>query len=80
MQYTQTAQHLRKVPHQSAPGAAAATIAHWRGVYDDADRLIAVMTHDNDLGDSWENADEPTYPQKFSYWVFASESTTLSTR
>jgi hypothetical protein len=29
--------------------------------------LIAVMTHDNDLGDSWENADEPTYPQKFSY-------------
>ena len=29
-------------------------------------RLIAVMTHNNDLGDSWENADEPTYPARFS--------------
>jgi hypothetical protein len=39
---------------------------HFRGVYDDHGRLIAVMSHDNDLGDSWENADEPTYPQKYS--------------
>jgi hypothetical protein len=39
---------------------------HFRGVYDDHGRLFAVMTHDNDLGDSWENADDPKYPQKFS--------------
>jgi hypothetical protein len=40
---------------------------HFRGVYDDRGRLIAVMTHDNDLGDSWENADDPKYPEKFSW-------------
>jgi hypothetical protein len=39
---------------------------HFRGIYDDHGRLIAVMTHDNDLGDSWENADDPKYPQKYS--------------
>jgi hypothetical protein len=40
---------------------------HFRGIYDDHGRLIAVMTHDNDLGDSWENADDPKYPEKFSW-------------
>jgi hypothetical protein len=40
---------------------------HFRGVYDDHGRLIAVMTHDNDLGDSWENADDPKYPEKFTW-------------
>ncbi len=40
---------------------------HFRGIYDDRGRLIAVMTHDNDLGDSWENADDPKYPQKYSF-------------
>jgi hypothetical protein len=39
---------------------------HFRGIYDDHGRLLAVMTHDNDLGDSWENADDPKYPQKYS--------------
>jgi hypothetical protein len=39
---------------------------HFRGIYDDHGRLIAVMTHNNDLGDSWENADDPKYPQKYS--------------
>jgi hypothetical protein len=40
--------------------------AHWRGIYDDNGRLMAAICHNMDLGDSWENADEPTYPQKFS--------------
>ena len=40
--------------------------AHWRGIYDDRNRLIAVMTHNMDLGDSWEHADNPEYDQKFS--------------
>jgi len=25
-----------------------------------------VICHNMDLGDSWENADEPTYPARFS--------------
>ncbi len=39
---------------------------HWRGIYDEKGRLIVVICHDMDLGDSWEHADNPEYPQKFS--------------
>jgi hypothetical protein len=40
--------------------------AHWRGIYDDKGRLMVVICHNMDLGDSWENADDPQYPQQFS--------------
>jgi hypothetical protein len=39
---------------------------HWRGIYDDKGRLMAAICHDMDLGDSWEHADNPEYPAKFS--------------
>ena len=39
---------------------------HWRGIYDDKGRLVVAICHDMDLGDSWEHADNPQYPQKFS--------------
>jgi hypothetical protein len=39
---------------------------HWRGIYDDKGRLMVAICHDMDLGDSWEHADNPEYPQKFS--------------
>ncbi len=39
---------------------------HWRGIYDEKGRLIVAICHDMDLGDSWEHADNPEYPQKFS--------------
>src|SRR5438045_3658156 len=40
--------------------------AHWRGIYDDNNRLMVAICHNMDLGDSWENADDPLYPQPFS--------------
>src|SRR5215831_9456442 len=40
--------------------------AHWRGIYDDHGRLMVVICHNMDLGDSWENADDPRYPEKYS--------------
>jgi len=40
--------------------------AHWRGIYDDKGRLMVAICHDMDLGDSWEHADNPLYPEKFS--------------
>jgi hypothetical protein len=40
--------------------------AQWRGVYDDKGRLMVAICHNMDLGDSWEHADDPDYPQKFS--------------
>ena len=39
---------------------------HWRGIYDDDGRLMVVICHDMDLGDSWEHADNPVYPVPFT--------------
>jgi hypothetical protein len=40
--------------------------AKWRGVYDDNGRLMVAICHNVDLGDSWEWADVPEYPAKYS--------------
>ncbi len=42
------------------------TVPHWRGIYDDRGRIMVAICHNMDLGDSWEHADNPDYPQKFS--------------
>jgi hypothetical protein len=39
---------------------------HWRGIFDDTGRLMVAICHNMDLGDSWEHADNPEYPVKFS--------------
>jgi len=44
--------------------------ARWRGVYDDRGRLMVAICHNVDLGDSWEWADAPEYPEKFSAMGF----------
>jgi hypothetical protein len=41
-------------------------IPHWRGIYDDKGRVMVAICFDMDLGDSWEWADVPQYPEKFS--------------
>jgi hypothetical protein len=38
----------------------------WRGIYDDKNRLMVAMCFNSDVGDSWEWADDPTYPEKYS--------------
>jgi hypothetical protein len=38
-------------------------VPHWRGVFDDTGRLMMVINFNMDLGDSWELADRPDYPQ-----------------
>ena len=40
--------------------------ARWRGIYDDKGRLMVAATFQSDLGDSWEWADDPRYPEKYS--------------
>jgi len=42
------------------------TVAHWRGIYDDHNRLMVAMSYNSDVGDSWEWADSPYYPEKYS--------------
>jgi hypothetical protein len=41
-------------------------VAHWRGIYDDHGRVMVAMTYNSDVGDSWEWADDPNYPEKYS--------------
>ncbi len=42
------------------------SVARWRGIYDDHGRVMVVMSFNSDIGDSWEWADEPSYPEKYS--------------
>ena len=40
--------------------------AHWRAIKDDKGRIIVAVSHNSDLGDAWEFADSPYYPEKQS--------------
>jgi len=39
---------------------------YWRAIRDDKGRIIAGMIPNSDLGDSWEYADDPYYPERYS--------------
>ncbi len=39
---------------------------HWRGLYDDNGRLLVAIWLNVDTGDSWEWADDPRYPERYS--------------
>lgn len=36
---------------------------YWRGIFDDDGRLMVAINFNMDLGDAWEHADDPRYPQ-----------------
>ena len=40
--------------------------ARWRGIYDDKGRIMVAICHNMDLGDAWEWADDPTYPERYA--------------
>ncbi len=39
---------------------------HWRVIRDKQGRVMVAMAFNSDLGDSWQLADEPRYPEKYS--------------
>jgi hypothetical protein len=41
-------------------------VPHWRGIYDDKNRLMVAMCFNQDNGDAWEWADHPRYPEKYA--------------
>jgi uncharacterized protein DUF4159 len=41
-------------------------VARWRGIYDDKGRVMVAISFNSDIGDSWEWADAPYYPEKYS--------------
>ncbi|HSC13652.1 MAG TPA: DUF4159 domain-containing protein, partial [Gammaproteobacteria bacterium] len=36
---------------------------HWRGIFDDDGRLMVAINFNMDMGDAWEHADDPWYPE-----------------
>lgn len=42
------------------------SVPHWRGIYDDRGRVMVAISFNSDVGDSWEWADDPHYPEKYS--------------
>jgi hypothetical protein len=38
--------------------------AHWQAIYDDKGRIMVVISYNEDIGDAWEWADAPHYPEK----------------
>ena len=39
---------------------------HWRGIYDDEGRLMVSINFNMDIGDAWEHADWPDYPENMT--------------
>jgi len=39
---------------------------HWRAIFDDKRRVMVAICHNMDLGDAWEWADDPRYPEKYA--------------
>jgi len=35
----------------------------WKGVYDEQGRLVVAANYNQDIGDAWEHADDPCYPE-----------------
>ena len=42
----------------------------WKGVYDDDGRLMVLINHNMDLGDAWEHADWPEYPERYTAMAY----------
>lgn len=44
--------------------------AEWKGVYDDEGRLMVLVGFNMDLGDAWEHADWPEYPERYTAMAY----------
>jgi hypothetical protein len=45
-------------------------IPEWRAIRDDRGRVMVAICHNMHLGDAWEWADDPRYPEKFASLAF----------
>lgn len=45
-------------------------VPRWRAIRDDHGRIVVAICHNMHLGDAWEWADDPNYPERFSSLAF----------
>ncbi len=55
--------NFRSLRGRGVPYRADGVDPHWRAILDDDGRVMVLMNFNNDLGDSWQWADVPEYPQ-----------------
>ena len=58
--------NMRSLMGRGLPYRADGVDPHWRAVLDDDGRVMVAIAFNNDLGDSWQWADVPEYPQEDS--------------
>lgn len=58
--------NFRSMMGRGVPYRDDGAISQWRGIVDDEGRVMVAIAFNNDLGDSWQLADEPQYPQEDS--------------
>ncbi len=56
-----TWQHLPNGGYRNGPSGA---VARWRAILDDEERVMVMITFNNDIADGWQRADEYDYPQE----------------
>jgi hypothetical protein len=56
-----TWQHL---PQGGYRNGASGAVARWRAIVDDDERVMVMITFNNDVADGWQRADEYDYPQE----------------
>jgi len=55
--------HLRMGPGGTTVIQSQATPPIWRALYDDKGRMVVAVNFNMDIGDAWEHADMPQYPE-----------------
>jgi hypothetical protein len=58
--------HLRRGPDGTIVYQPPGTSPAWRAMYDDKGRMIVAVNFDTDVGDAWEYADSPLYPEQMT--------------
>jgi hypothetical protein len=43
---------------------------HWRAIRDDDGRIMVAICYNMHIGDAWEHADDPRYPERFSSFAY----------
>jgi hypothetical protein len=59
--------HLRRGPGGTAMVQQPfGTTPAWRAIYDERDRMVVAINYNTDVGDAWEYADSPEYPERMT--------------
>jgi hypothetical protein len=58
--------HLRTGPGGNTIIVPEAGPPHWRAIHDDQGRMVVAINYNMDVGDAWEHADMPEYPEEMT--------------